>query len=320
MMHHILKTLLLGAALSGAVMVSPLTFAQDRTVKIIVPFPIGGSTDKVARLVAPAFAAEIGEQAVVINRGGASGTIGTAEVARAAPDGLTLGIVFDSQATNHHMFKSLPYDTFKSFEYVSLLVSSPHMLASATYKTFDELLRDAKQEPGKVSFGSTGLGTSNHLAPLMLAQQAGCTFLPVPYQGGGGTYLPDMLTGRFDFSMGSPAYFMQQVKAGKLTPLATGGTKRSPQFPDVPTVAEYFPGYEVSSWVGVIAPAGTPKAILEKYQKAFRVAVETPAIKEILMADGFIIEGSTGPEFLAKVQHESEKYGKLIRDEKLADK
>lgn len=296
--------------------------AQDASevVKIIVPFPAGGSTDKVARWVAPGFGQAIGKQVIVVNRPGASGTIGTADVARAPADGLTLGIVFDSQATNHHMLKTLTYDPFKSLDYVSLLVSAPHLVASAKYKRLAELLADAKKEPGKVSFGSTGLGTSNHLAPLSLAQRVGVNFLAVPYQGGSGTYLTDLLTARFDFSMGSPAFFMQQVRAGKLNALATAGTVRSPQFPDVPTVAETYPGFEASSWIGVIAPAGTPNAMLEKYQKAFKAALEAQPTKDMLLADGFVIEGSSGPEFLAKVQRESDKWGKVIKDENLSEK
>jgi len=315
------KTALRLAIAVAALAMLSIASAQDtRAVKIIVPFPAGGSTDKVARLVAPGFAREIGEQAIVQNRPGAGGTIGTAEVARAAPNGLTLGIVFDSQATNHHMMRWLGYDTFKSFDYVTLLVSSPHMIASAKYRSFAELIADARQAPGKVSFGSTGPGTSNHLVPLMLAQRAGVAFLPVPYQGGGGSYLPDLLTARFDFSMGSPAFFMQQVQAGKLHALATGGAVRSPQFPNMPTVAETFPGFEASSWIGVIAPAGTPKALLEKYQRAFKAAMDAQPTRDMLLGDGFVIESSTGADFLAKVQRESDKFGKLIKDEKLADK
>lgn len=314
------KTFRMAALLAGMAAAATAMAQDGKTIRLIVPFPAGGSTDKVARLVAPGFGREIGEQVIVVNRPGASGTIGTAEVARAAPDGLTLGIVFDSQATNHHMFRNMAYDTFKSLDYVSLLVSSPHMVASAKYKSFAELIADAQKQPGKVSFGSTGLGTSNHLVPLMLGQRAGVTFLPVPYQGGGGSYLPDMLAARFDFSMGSPAFFMQQVHAGKLHALATAGTKRSPQFPNMPTVAEMFPGFEASSWVGVVAPAGTPKAILEKYQKAFKAAVEAQPTRDALLADGFVIEGSTGEEFLSKVQRESDKFGKLIKDQNLAEK
>ena len=291
-----------------------------RTTQVIVPYSAGGTTDRIARLVANGLSQELGETFVVVNKPGAGGTLGTAEVARAKPDGATLGVVFDSQAVNQHMFRALPYDTFKSFTYITLVVSAPHVLVtSKPYASLAALTQAARARPGTVSFGSTGQGTSNHLYPLLLGNLAGVDLLPVPYQGGGGSFLPDLLSGRYDMASGTLGYFLPYIKDGRLHALATGGVRRSPLLPNVPTVAETYPGFEASSWVGLIAPAGLPKETADRLRNAVRRALHNPTLKEQLLAEGYDIEVSSSEDFAARVHKESDRLGALIREKKLGE-
>lgn len=300
--------------------VAPVRADSGKTTQVIVPYSAGGTTDRIGRLVANSLSQELGEPFVVVNKPGAGGTLGTAEVARAKPDGYTLGVVFDSQAVNQHMFRALSYDTFKSFTYVTLVVSAPHVLVtSKPYASLPALMQAAKARPGTVSFGSTGQGTSNHLYPLLLGNLAHVDLLPVPYQGGGGSFLPDLLSGRYDMASGTLGYFLPYIKDGRLHALATGGVKRSPLLPNVPTVAETYPGFEASSWVGVIAPAGLPKEVADKLRNAIRRAFNAPTLKEQLLAEGYDIEVSSSDDFVARVRAESDRLGALIKDKKLGE-
>lgn len=288
--------------------------------QIIVPYSAGGTTDRIARIVAAGLTQELGTPYIVVNRPGASGTLGTAEVARARPDGQTLGIVFDSQAVNGYMFKKLPYDTFKSFDYISLVVSAPHVIITAKpHVSLKGMLQVAKEQPLGVSFGSTGVGTSNHLYPLMLGRLGGVQLQPIPYQGGGGTFMTDLLSGRYDFASGTLGAFLPYVKDGKLRALATGGAKRSPLLPDVPTIAESYPGFEASSWVGLIAPAGLPKEVSDRLRNAIRKSLNVQPMRDQLLAEGYDIEVSSSEVFVERVRQESARLGKIIKDEKLGE-
>lgn len=291
-----------------------------KTTQIIVPFAAGGTTDRIARIVAAGLTQELGGSYVVINRPGGGGTVGTAEVARARPDGSTLGIVFDSQAVNQHMFKNLGYDTFKSFDYVSLVVSAPHVIITAKpHASVKAMMQSAKAQPLGVSFGSTGIGTSNHLYPLLLGRLADVQLQPIPYQSGGGSFQTDLLSGRYDFASGTLGAFIGHIKEGKLRALAIGGAKRSPLLPDVPTIAETYPGFEASSWVGLIAPAGLPKETGDRLRQAIRKSLNAQPIRDQLLSEGYDIEVSSSEVFLERVRQESARLGKLIKDEKLGE-
>ncbi|RZT39162.1 Bug family tripartite tricarboxylate transporter substrate binding protein [Cupriavidus agavae] len=322
MANHLLNAALAACISAVVAGLSGPALAADsgKTAQIIVPYSAGGTTDRIARLVANGLTQELGETFVVVNKPGAGGTLGTAEVARAKPDGYTLGVVFDSQAVNQYMFKSLPYDTFKSFTYVTLVVSAPHVLVtSKKYGSLPALLQNAKAKPGTVSFGSTGQGTSNHLYPLLLGNLAGVDLLPVPYQGGGGSFLPDLLSGRYDMASGTLGYFLPYIKDGRLHAIATGGVKRSPLLPNVPTVAESYPGFEASSWVGLIAPAGLPKDKADRLRNALRSSFNSPAMKEQLLAEGYDIEVGTSEAFVTRVRQESERLGAIIKEKNLGE-
>lgn len=313
MAHVVAPALALGILATGPV------FAQaypTKPIRIIVPYPVGGTTDLVARSVAPLLSESLGQPVVIENKSGAGGTIGEAEVARAAPDGYTLALVFDNHGVNHHLYKRLPYDPFKAFDAVSLMVQSPHLLAapaSFPASNLKELIDYAKANNGKVVYGSTGTGSSNHLAPVLLARRGGFEAVHVPYKGGG-PLLNDLLGGQVGFAFGSLPFLAPQVKSGKLKAIAVAGRARSPQFPDVPTVAETFPGFEAQSWIGLLAPAGTPRAVIDRLSAELARLLKRPEMNERLVGQGFIVVGSSPEQFDAYIRAESDKWGKLIRE------
>lgn len=303
-----------GAMLAAAGMASADNY-PSRTIRMVVPFPPGGSVDYIARIVVPKFAEQIGQTVIIENKGGASGSIGTAEVAKSSPDGYTLLMVFDSHAVNNHLYK-LPYDTFKSFDYLSQLVSAPMLLA--TSKTFRpnsvaEMIAYAKSRPDGITYGSSGTGGSNHLDALAFADSAGIKAMHVPYKGGG-PMITAAMAGEVDYIVTTMPVVLGQVKeSGKLKALAVTSKARVPQLPDTPTVAETLPGYEASSWIGMMAPAGLPKDVSLKIQAAMKKALDTPEVKNRLISEGFQIIGSTPEAFLETVRAESDAMGKLIQ-------
>ncbi len=288
----------------------------DKSIRLVVPFPPGGSSDFVARIIAPKFGEFLGQNIVVDNRGGASGTIGGYDVARAAPDGYTLLMVFDSHAVNHHLYKSLKYDTFKSFDYVGQIVSAPMLIAGSRKlpaNSLAELIQYAKANPGKVTYGSSGVGGSNHLTAAALSTLAGIKTVHIPYKGGG-PMLNAIMSGEIDFVVTTLPVIVGQVKAGMMKPLAIGAKTRVPQLPEVPAATEVLPGYEATSWHGMLAPAGTPKDILARIHQALLRTLNAPEIKAKLEGDGFTIVASSPQEFLDKVRTESERLGRMIKE------
>ena len=298
-----------------------LALAQSyptKPVRIIVPFPVGGTTDLVARVVQPKLQEHLGQQVIIENRSGAGGSIGAAEVARAAPDGYTLLMVFDTHATNHHLFKAAP-DPFKSFEHISLMVTSPSALVGVTSfapNNLREVVAHAKANPGKVTYATPGSGSSNHLAALLLEQHAGVKMTQVSYSGGG-PMTQALLSQQINISFFSMPPMVPHIKSGKVKGIAVGSRQRTPQIPEVPTLAETFPGFEVTSWFGVLAPAGTPKDVLARVHGDFVRALQAPEMRDKLTEMGFQVVASTPEEFLRWVRTESDKLGRLIRDSEL---
>ena len=292
----------------------------NRPVQLIVPFPPGGSTDIVARHVVQKFSEKLGQAVLVINRGGASGMIGTAEVARAEPDGYTLLVVFDSHATNHHLYKNLKYDPFKSFDYITLMTTSPVLLTAAKNfapNTVPELIAHGKARPGEINYGSSGTGTSNHLNALSFADRAGIVATHVPYKGGG-PMTTAIVAGEINYVVATVGGVLQHVRAGQLKPLAVASKQRIAQLPNTPTIDEYLPGYEANSWIGLMAPAGMRKDVLDKVHAAMTQALADPEVNGKLTSQGFQVIGSAPGVFLEKVKQESETLGKLIRDRNIA--
>ncbi len=304
--------------LSVLLVVPCLALAQAypvKPVRIIVPFPAGGTTDLVARMVQPKFQEFLGTQLVIENKGGAGGSIGANEAARAAPDGYTFLMVFDTHATNHHIYKDA-LDPFKNLEHLMLMVTSPSTLVAVPNfapNNLKDLIARAKPEPGRVTYASVGSASSNHLGILQLEQAAGIRMTHIPYKGGG-PLIQALLGQQVDISFVSTPLILPHLKSGKVKGIATGGRKRLTQMPEIPTLSETFPGMEMVSWFGLLAPAGVPKEITARVRRDMARAMEVPEIRQRLTDAGFDIVASSPEEFLKFVHGESDKLGKLIRD------
>ena len=298
-----------------------LAFAQAypaKAVRMIVPFPPGGTTDLIARVVQPKFQENLGQTVVIDNRGGAGGSIGAAEAARAAPDGYTLLLVFDTHAVNHHLYKQAP-DPFKTLEHIMLMVVSPSTLVAVNNfapSSLREVVAHARANPGKVTYASTGHGSSNHLGALLLEQAAGIRMTHVPYKGGG-PMVAALLGNQVDVAFISTPLILPHIQAGKVKAIAVGGRDRMAVLPKVPTASESYPGLEQVSWFGLLAPVGTPREILMKVHREMKRTLETPEIRKNLSDRGFEVIAGSPDEFAKFVRDESDKLGKLIRDHRI---
>lgn len=287
----------------------------NKPVRLIVPFPPGGTTDLVARIVQPKLSENLGQQVIVENRAGAGGSIAAAETARAAPDGYTLQIAFDTHAVNQHLYKQAP-DVFKTFEHISLMTTTPGILVASTGfapSTLQDLIAAARSAPGTVTYGSVGSGSSNHLGSLLLSQRAGVTMNHIPYKGAG-PLVQAMLGSQVNIAVIASPVILPQVKTGKVKAIAVGGRQRLAQMPDVPALTETYPGMELLSWIGLVAPIGIPRDVLGRVHKELLRALATREVRQRLTEAGFDVVGSSPEEFLRFVQGESDKLGKLIRD------
>jgi tripartite-type tricarboxylate transporter receptor subunit TctC len=287
----------------------------SKPIRLLVPFPPGGSSDLVARAYAPRLGELLGQQVIVDYKGGAGGSIGAAEVARAAPDGYTLLQVWDTHAVNHHVYK-VQYDFFKSFAPISLLVQAPGILVahpSFPPSTIAELIEYAKANPEKVTYASAGTGSSNHVSGLLFSRLTGVKMTHVPYKGGG-PLMTDLLGGHVNMVFGTLPLYEEHVRSGKLKVIATLARTRIPQFPDVPAAAETVPGFEAKTWFGLFAPAGTPREILARLHREVVAALADTKVKEALTSRGFDVTASSPEFFAAFLRQESELSGSLVRD------
>jgi tripartite-type tricarboxylate transporter receptor subunit TctC len=301
--RHLLKAL---AAALGATTVPDVLAQSDRPLTLVVTFPPGGSTDITARILQPELQKRIGRPVIVENKPGAASQIGTLFVARAAPDGNTLLVCFDTHAINPIAKKNLPYDTFRDFAGVSLAVRFPLVIAASPHvpgKDLREFLAAAKEAPGKFSYASTGLGSLNQLVAEDLKRRSGTDILHVPF-GGGGPAVQAVLAGTVSLTLLSYAALKGNIAAGKIKALAVTGTTRLPDLPDVPTVAESgFPGFEAYSWIGIFAPAATPPATVRKLTADFQAALKSPDVSGKLIDAGFEVMATDGPA-LDRYAHE----------------
>lgn len=290
----------------------------NKPVRLIVPFPPGGSVDYVARTISHKFALNLGQSVVVDNRGGASGTIGTYEAARAAPDGYTLLLVFDSHSVNSSLY-SIKYDTFQSFDYVSLIGTMPMVLVTSKKSGLTSLravIDTARAQPGKLNYGSSGVGGSNHLNPVVFARQAGVQLTHVPYKGGG-PMLTGLLGSEVDMVIGSLPTVVNFIKAGQVNAVAIGSPEPVAQLPGVPTIASAVPGYTAQSWVGMVVPKGVPRPVFEHIHAALRKTLTDPSVKAKMEADGFQIVNSAPADFEAQVRRETKRWSEIITAEKI---
>jgi tripartite-type tricarboxylate transporter receptor subunit TctC len=289
-----------------------------KPVRVIVPFPPGGTTDLIARIVQPRFQEYMGQSVLIENRAGAGGSVGAAEAAKAAPDGYTLLMVFDTHAVNHHIFKMAP-DPFKDLEHISLMVTSPSALVAVTSfppNNIREIVAFAKTNPEKVTYSTPGSGSSNHLAALLFEQHAGVRLTHVAYKGGG-PMIQALLGQQVNITFLSMPLILPHIRAGKVKGIATGGKTRAPQLPDLPTFSEAYPGFEQVSWFGILGPAGLPKEVSAKVHREMTRTLRASDVSQRLTEQGFDIVAGSPDEFLKFVQAESDKLGKLIRDNKI---
>ncbi len=288
-----------------------------KPLKIIVPYSPGGTTDLLARLVGAELAKRLGQPVVVENKPGANGMIGSDLVAKAPPDGYTLGIASPgSHAANQSLYKDIPYDTVKSFTPVTLAVSAPMLLVahpSLGVSTVKELIAAAKAKPGTISYASGGSGSSQHLAMEYFKLMAGIDMNHVPYKGSAASY-PDLLGGSVMTEIDVMPTALPPVKAGRLKGLATGSAKRLPMLPDLPTIAEAgVPGFEYAAWYGFVAPANLPKDVLAKLNAEIVRALKLPEIADKLSGAGVIVVAGTPDEFAAHIRTEMDKAAKVIK-------
>lgn len=284
----------------------------SRSVRIVVAFSAGGTTDILARAVAQQLAQQLKQPFVIDNRAGGGGNIGTEAVVRAAPDGYILIVnSVGPMAVNQTLYKNLSYDPLKDLVPVVQIADVPNVLVvhpSIPANTFEEFIAYAKANPGKLSYGSTGIGTSSHLSSFMLSQRIGVDILHVPYKGANA--LNDLLAGRLQFMFATIPSVIQHIKAGKLRALAVSSARPSRSLPDVPTVAQKgFAGFEAGSWFGVFAPKGTPLAVIAQLNRAVNTAL--PQLEAQMVREGADPVGGTPEQFGAFTQREYEKW-KLI--------
>ena len=299
-------------ALSGAV----LAQYPERPVKLIVPFAPGGGSDLTSRLISQRLPDLLGRSVVVENRPGGASNIGTEAVARAAPDGYTLLMVTLSTAVNASLFPKLSFNVLKDFEPISLFTTVPLMVAvhpSFQAQSIAELIAMAKARPGGLNYGSGGLGSANHVAGELFKFLTGTNMVHVPYKGGGPA-LADLMGGHVGVVFTTLTSTHELVRAGRLRALATTGTRRSAVVPELPTVAEAgVPGYAVEAWYGVAAPAGTPRAIVERLSADLARVVAHPEVREALRAQGAEGVGNTPDEFARYLRAEIDKWAKTVK-------
>jgi len=307
------------ALVAGAAQAQTQTY-PTKPIRWIVPFPPGGSTDLLARVVGQKLTESWGQTVVVENRGGAGGTLGAAEAARAPADGYTLfmGAIHHTIATS--AYPKLPYDFQRDFAPITIVAIVPNVLVvnpSIPAKTVPELIAHAKANPGKLTYGSAGMGTAHHLIGEVFNSRAGVDILHVPYKGSSPA-VSDLIGGQISVMYDTVASCLPHVKAGKLRALAVATAKRSSALPDVPTIAEAaLPGFEVTTWFGALAPAKTPKELVTKLNAEMVKILNMPDVQKRLLESGAEPVGDTPEQMAARIKKETEEFGKVVKQAKI---
>jgi tripartite-type tricarboxylate transporter receptor subunit TctC len=292
-----------------------------KPLRLVVPFAPGGSTDIFARLIAERAQGPLGQPMVVENRAGAAGNIGAAEVARAAPDGYTLLMATTGvMAINNALYKNMTYDAAKDLEPVLFVASITNVLIvppDSPAKSVAELIALAKKEPGKLSFASSGAGSSTHMSAELFKSLSGTDILHIPYKGSGQA-LPDLMSGRVSMMFENAPGAVSHIKAGKVRALAQTGSKRSASMPDLPTLAESgVPGYESLSWSGIAVPAGTPRAVVDRLNRDLNSILSTAEMRQKLAEQGAETIGGAPEAFAQHIRAERDKWSRLIREKNI---
>jgi tripartite-type tricarboxylate transporter receptor subunit TctC len=308
------------AGFALAALLAGTLHAQDypsRPVKVIVPFSPGGAVDGPMRVIAQELSKRMGQQVIVENKPGAGATIGTELVARAAPDGYTLLLASQTNAISATLYTKLAYDPIEDFAPISLLGREPGVLVvnpALPVKTFQEFIAYVKERPGQVDYASSGNGSGQHLFVALLASTTGLKMNHIPYKGSGQA-TTDLLGGQVMVSIPGTAGMVGHIKAGKLRALAVTGARRAPQLPDVPTVMESgVPGYEAYVWMGLLAPKGTPPAIIDRLHRELIQVLATTEVKNYMATAGIEIVGSTPAEFGRFFRSEKDLWAKVVRE------
>lgn len=312
------------ATLTAATLALPLmAMAQDypdRPIKILQGFAPGGNADNIARTVGLEMSKGLGQSILVESQAGAGGTIGSNTVAKSKPDGYTLLLATGGHAVAGAMYNSLPYRTVEDFEMVSTITYFPFLVvvpADSKYASLTALLAAAKANPTEVSYGTAGIGSTHHLAGELLASMSKTQLLHVPYRGDSAS-LASLLGGNVPMIIAPPTAVLANIKAGKLRAIATTGPQRWQGLPDVPTVAEQgVAGYDVQSWAGLMAPAGTPKPIIDRLNAELQKALVVPAVKTRLEEMGGDVRGSTSDEMRKMVAEQTQKWIQVVSDAKI---
>jgi len=300
------------AACAGSIGAQPY---PNRPIRFIVPYPPGGGTDVVARILSDPLTADLGQAIVIDNRGGAAGNVGTDIAAKAPPDGYNVLFTLSSHTINPKLFDKLPFDVERDFVPVSLAAYIPQILVahpSVPFNTVPELIAYAKANPGKLDYASVGTGSPAHIAGELLKLKAGISMVHVPYKGGGPA-VTDTIGGQVQIAFVSMPAAWQHVKAGKLKAIAVASAKRSQTAPDLPTIAETVPDCIVESWYGALVPAKTPAAAVARLNAAFVKVLEMPAVRERLFAQGAEAAPSTSAEFERVIHDELAKWEYVIK-------
>ncbi len=311
-----LAAVLAGSLAFGAAAQAPAAY-PDKPVRMVVTFPPGGSADAVVRMIVPHVNQSLGQQVIVDNRPGAGGNIGLGVVAKAPADGYTLGVgAAGALSANSSLYAQMPFEPLKDFKPVSMLAAIPFVLVghpSVAAKTQRELVAMARAQPGKLSIAHGGNGTAMHLSAALFAQMADVKLTEVPYKGSGPAAL-DVLAGNVPLAVVDLPSALQHIKAGKLTAFAVTSPERLPQLPDVPTVAEAgLPGYDSTGWFGVVAPAGTPPAIVSRLNAAITAALKDEQVKANMRNLGVEPTPTTAAAFEAYIRSETGKWAQVIR-------
>ena len=294
----------------GTTLAAPLLQAQtwpQRPVKVIVPFTAGGNTDTQARIISERLSVALGQQFIVENRVGAGGAIAAEFVAKAPADGYTLFFAASSQIMIVPLIQKLNYDPLKDFAPISILGTNPFVLAvhiSVPAKTLQDFIDYAKAHPGELNYSSGGTGSATHLAAALFASRAGLKMSHVPYKGGSQS-VTDLVGGQIQMVLGNASDMIQHSKSGKIRLLAISGEKRAPQFPDLPTIAEFYPGFRSGTWNGFFAPAATPRTVIDRVAHEVAKAARDPDIIERLNKIGVDALGNTPAEFAARIRSEA---------------
>src|SRR5215218_1130626 len=321
-MHGLLRLVLIGLLLTGLPTGGEAQHYPDRPIRLIAPFPAGGLVDVLARALGEELSRTLGQPVIIENRPGAGGNLGADAVAKAPPDGYTLLMTSPGiQSINQFLYTSMPFDPETAFAPISLVADMPMLIVvhpKTNLRTLGDLLAFARANPNKLSFGSAGIGTTGHLGQALLTHVAGMKLTHVPYRGAAPA-VTDLIAGQIDGVVDNPPTVQPHIEAGTITALAVAAKERIGALPNVPTAAEAgLPGWEASSWFGLVAPAGTPPDIIKELHEHLARAVRQPAMQRFTLEAGARIFASTPQEFDRTIRAERAKWGEIIKAAKIS--